>query len=199
MDAVFNLPSLGQVLLNSVRQVLHGHRLQPDAARTGQRGQEEAAAAEESVLDARDGGDIELHRLLVHPDVAGMHAQGVAGLQVVSHDLAVELAPGRALSLQSLHAKTGAAEYARAQPLLEADRELDANRRAHEAVAVNHVALAWRDLHGQDLPRKLGREGEEPGTSDRRVLRHEQGAAGNRATERAHESTLLPSRSEEHT
>src|SRR5260370_17817171 len=135
-------PCLGQVLLNSVRQVLHGHRLQPEPGRTGERGEEEPAAAEESVLDARDSGDVELHRLLVHADMAGMHSQCVAGLQVVSHDLAVELDPGRALALQSLHAKTGAAEYARAQPLLEADRELDADRRAHESVAWNHVALA---------------------------------------------------------
>src|SRR5712692_10732213 len=102
-------PFLVQLLLDSVRQVLHGHRLQPDVARTGQRGQQQAAAAEERVLDAGDGGDVELHRLLVHPDVAGMHAQCVAGLQVVSHDLAAELDPGRALALQSLHAKTGAA------------------------------------------------------------------------------------------
>src|SRR5713226_8810848 len=171
-------PCLGQVLLNSVRQMLHGHRLQPYTAGTGQRGEEQAAAAEERVLDARDGGDVELHRLLVHADMARMHAQGVAGLQVVSHDLAVELDPGRPLALQSLHAKTGAAEYARTQPLLEADRELDANRRAHEAVAVNHVALAWRDLHRQDLPRQLGREGEQPGTADRRVLGYEQSATG---------------------
>src|SRR5260370_38091613 len=100
-------PRLGQVLLNSVRQVLHGHRLQPDAARTGQRGEEQAAAAEESVLNAGNGGDVELDRLLVHADMAGMYAPGVAGLQAVGRVLAVELDPGRAQALEAWLAHAG--------------------------------------------------------------------------------------------
>src|SRR3984893_18439864 len=134
-----------------MRQVLHGHRLQPHAAGTRECGEEDAVAAEEHVLDTRDGRDVELHRFLEHADMAWMHAQGVARLQVVAHDLAAEPDPRGSLSLQALHAKTRAAENPCPQPLLEADRKLDAERRAHEAMAMNHVALAWRDLHRQDL------------------------------------------------
>src|SRR5690349_23649216 len=118
------LTGFRQVLLDRVCQVLHAHRLQPDAARPRQRGEEKALAAEEHVLDSGHGHDVELHRLLEHPDVARMHAQGVAGLQVIGHDFTVELDPGLALTLQALHAKTGAAEHAGPESLLKADREL---------------------------------------------------------------------------
>src|SRR5712691_9665947 len=82
-------PRLGQILLDRVRQVLHAHRLQPDTSRPRERGKEEAAAAEERVLDSGHSGDVELNRFLVHADVARMHTQGVARLQVVGHHLAV--------------------------------------------------------------------------------------------------------------
>src|SRR5216684_7886077 len=124
-------PRLGQILLDCVRQVLHAHRLQPDATWPRERGKEEAAAAEERVLDSGHGRDVELHGFLVHADVARVHAQGVARLQVVGHHLAVQLDPGLALSLETLHAEARAAKNARAQPLLEADRKLDTDGGAH--------------------------------------------------------------------
>src|SRR5881397_2327516 len=101
-----------------MRQVVHAHRLQPHPPGSGERGQEQARAAEEHVLDPGHGDDVELDRLLVHADLARMDAQGVARLQVVDDDLAVQLDPGPALSRQALHAETGAAEDTGAQPLL---------------------------------------------------------------------------------
>ena len=121
-----------------------------------------------------------------------MNAQRVARLQVVHDDLAVQLHPCVALPGQPLHAKSRAAEDARTQSLLKADRELDPDVGAHEAVPVNEVAVAGRDVQGDDLPRQLGGESEEPRPTDRGVFGHEQGAAGERAADRTDEPTLLP-------
>ena len=123
-----------------------------------------------------------------------MHAQRVAGLEVVHHDLAVQLHPRVALAGQPLHAKAGASEDACAESLLKTDRELHAGRRAHEAMAVNHVSVARRDLQREDLPGKLGREREQARPADRCVLGHEQRAAGDRSAERAEEAALLAAR-----
>src|SRR5258708_28335351 len=88
-SAIFcrKLPGLGQVLLDGVRQVLHGHGLQPDAARSGQRRQEQSRAAEEGALDPWNRLDVELNRFLVHADVPRVHAERVARLQVVRDHL----------------------------------------------------------------------------------------------------------------
>src|SRR5579859_3951007 len=86
----------------------HAHRLQPHAAGTRERCEEDAVTAEQGVLDARHGGDVELHRLLVHADVTGVHAQRVARLQVVDDHLAVELDPRLPLPLEPLQPNTPA-------------------------------------------------------------------------------------------
>src|SRR6266545_4985155 len=98
-------------------------------------------------------------------NLSWMHAQGVARLEVVDHDLAVQLDPRQALAREPLHAKPGAAEHAGAQPLLKRDRELHADRRAHETVPVDQVAVPRRDLEGHDLPWQLRREGEQSRTT----------------------------------
>src|SRR5207245_9559304 len=86
-------PRLGQVLLDRVRQVLHGHRLQPHAARTRERCEEDAVAAGERIFDTGDGGDVELHGFMVHADMTGMDAKSVAVLQFEGQDLAVRIHP----------------------------------------------------------------------------------------------------------
>src|SRR5207253_1659596 len=154
---------------------------------------EQSRAAEEHVLNPGDRHDVELHRLLEHPHLARVDTQRVARLQVVDDDLAVQSHPRLALPGQLLETKAGPSENARAQALLETDRELDAKGRAQEAVPVNHVTRSGRDLHGEDLTRELRREGKESRTSDGRVLRHEKRAAGERAPEGAHKPTLLAS------
>src|ERR1700730_14856991 len=102
-----------------MREVLHRHRLQPHSARTRERGEENAIAAEECVLDSGDGRDVELDRFLIHAHMPWMDAQRVAGLKVVHHDLAMKLHPCLPLSLEPLHPKPGAAEDAGAEALLE--------------------------------------------------------------------------------
>src|ERR1700730_4123614 len=107
-------------------QMLHGHGLQPHSPRTGESSKKESVAAEERVLDAGNGGDAELNRLLVHAHMAGMNAQGVTRLEIVSDDLAVELDPSLALSCQTLHTEAGPAKQTGPEPLLESDRDLQA-------------------------------------------------------------------------
>ena len=46
--------------------------LEPDFARTREGGEKDAVAAEDGVLDARDGGDLKRHAGLKSPNVAGM-------------------------------------------------------------------------------------------------------------------------------
>src|ERR1700730_1814421 len=115
-------------------KVLHRHRLQPHPAGTGECGEKDAVTTEKGVLDAGDRGDVELHGLLVHANVARVYAQRVACRQVVNDHLAVKLHPRLTLALEALHPETGSAEDAGAEPLLESDRELHADRCAHEAV-----------------------------------------------------------------
>src|ERR1700674_2928112 len=143
-----------------MREMLHGHGLKPHPPWTSECGEKDAVTAEERVLDSRDGGDVELHRLLVHADMAGVNPQGVAGLEVIGDDLTAELNPSLALSGQTLHAEAGPAEHPRAESLLEAHRELHAGGGAHESVAMHQVTGRGRDFHGQDLAGQLRRERE---------------------------------------
>ena len=65
-----------------VRQVRDRQRLQPDPPGTREGGQEQPLAAEQLVLDAGHHLDVERHLRLEHPDVARVHAEHLAGLQV---------------------------------------------------------------------------------------------------------------------
>src|SRR5439155_19370136 len=188
---VSSLLALTPILALFPYTTLFRSRLQRHAAGPGQRGQEDAVAAEQRVLDAGDGGDVELHALLVHADVSWMHPERVSCLQVVHHDFAVQLHPRMALADEPLHPKSGAAEDAGAEALLKADGELDTGCAAHEAVAVDHVAVPRRDLQREDLPWQLRREREQALPADRRVLRHEESSARDRPAERAEKAALL--------
>src|SRR6267378_4655573 len=101
-----------------------------------------------------------------------MHPEGIARLQVVDDNLAVQSNPGLTLPGQLLKPKARAAEDSRAQALLKTDRKLDSDLSAKESMAMDHVALAGRDLQRQDLARQLGREGQKPWSAYSRVLRH---------------------------
>ena len=66
---------LGQILLNLVGEAGDGQRLQPDAAGAGERGEEDAVAAEDHVLDAGDALNLEGDGGLEGADVAGVDAE----------------------------------------------------------------------------------------------------------------------------
>ena len=86
-------PSGGQKRGQRVGQIGERQRLQPDASGAGERGQEDAVAAEEHVTDALNPGDLEVHTALERADVTGMDAQRLAGLQVADHDFSAEFQP----------------------------------------------------------------------------------------------------------
>ena len=59
-----------------------GERLQPDAAGPGERGQEDAVAAEDQVFDSGDALNLERDRGLEGADVAGVDAEEFAGGEI---------------------------------------------------------------------------------------------------------------------
>src|SRR5665213_1023541 len=183
--------SVGQVFLDRVRQMLHGHGLQPHLAGTSEGCEKDAVPPKERVLDARDRGDAELDRVLVHTDVTRVDPQDVPRLEVVRDDLAAQLNPGLALARQPLHSKPRPAQQPGAESLLEAHGELDAGGGAHEPVPVHQVSGGGSDLHRQDLAGQLRREREQARSARRRVLGHEPRTPGDGTAQGAHETALL--------
>src|SRR6185312_10593916 len=93
------LPSFlsGHVLRELMSETRDGQRLQPDAARAGKGGEENAVSAEDHVANAGDAGDLEGHLRLEGADVAGVDAEHFSGREVASDDFAGKLQPGGAL------------------------------------------------------------------------------------------------------
>ena len=176
-----------QVGQQRVRQVGDRQRLQPHAAGPGQRREEQPLPAEQLVLDPGHHLDVEGHLRLEHPDVAGVHAEDLARLEVANDDLAVQLDPRLRRPAHLLQQESLAAEDAGPELLLEPDRELDPLRRAQEAAALDHQLAAGLHLDRHDLPRHLGRERDLPGAVRDAELRHEDAAATDRALEHAHQ------------
>src|SRR6266481_2658076 len=160
----------GHVLHKLVGEFGDGQGLQPDFAGAGERGQEDAVAPEDHILDSGNGGDLERHTGLECADVARMHAQGFAGLKVLYDQLTREFDPGSTLTGDVLQQETVSAEDARAQGLLKADAYLDLWIGAQKAVAMNHVIVAATDFDGQDVARNLGGEGQFAARTDGAVL-----------------------------
>ncbi len=108
-----------------------------------------------------------------------MHAQELARLEVVGDDLAAQLAPGAALTMDLLEAEAVTTEETGAQVLLKADRQLHAPDTCHEGVAMRKVAVARlrRDVERKDLSRQARGERDHSRPTLRGVLAHEDGAA----------------------
>ena len=180
---------MGHVLRQGMSQSGDGQGLQPDSAGAGERRQENSVAAEDHVLDAGHGRDLERDARLERAHVTGMDAQSFAGLKIAHYQFSGEFEPGGALSAGLLQQEAVAPENSRAQRLLEADADLNLRRGAEEAVAVNHVLVSRRDFHGDDVAGKLGREGELAGGADGAVFGHKDGAAAGHALEHAEQSS----------
>src|SRR6187549_2681334 len=78
---------VGKVGLDGGGELRGRHRLQPDVAGTMQLS-EEQRVAEELVLDALDGRELQLHLSPVQGQVSGVDQQRLARLEVVLDDLA---------------------------------------------------------------------------------------------------------------
>ena len=107
-----------------------GQGLEPDAAGTGEFGEEDAVAAKDHVFEAADEGDLEADAGMEGPNMAGVYAEHFAGLEVFDDDFAGELEPCRAYSADALEEEAVAAEDASTERLLKADAELDLLRGA---------------------------------------------------------------------
>ncbi len=82
-----------EILLNLVGEAGDRKGLQPDAARAGERGEEDAIAAKDHVSDAGDALNLEGDGGLEGSDVAGMDAEKFAGSEVFDDEFAREFEP----------------------------------------------------------------------------------------------------------
>ena len=131
-------------------------------AGAGDDGVEDALAAEHHVLESRDRLDVHGAGGVHGRQVTGVHHQGLAGVQVVLHDMAVKLGEGHAPAGEFLHDEALAAEEAGAQLLLEKDGQLDALLAGQEAALLHHQLPARADVKGPDAAGEAGGKGDQP-------------------------------------
>ena len=124
----------GDGLGDAIGQAAERQRLQPHVAGPGERGEEQALAAEERRLHPADELDVVVDRRLHRDQAAGVDAQRLARLelQLVQHAAGVD--EGEAVALQALHDEALAAEQAGADLPLEGDADRDALGGAEERV-----------------------------------------------------------------
>src|SRR5690606_29510269 len=115
-------------------QARERQRLQPDLARTGERGQEHAFAAEEHALDAAHGAHVHVHAGVVADHAAGIDVDALARGQLALHHAAAGVDEHPAVALELLHDEPLAAEQAGEDLALEVHAHLHAARAGEEAV-----------------------------------------------------------------
>lgn len=155
-----------------------GHGLEIDVAGAGDDGVENALSAEHHVLEPRDRLDVHGAGGVHGRQVSGVHHQGLAGVQVILHDVAVELREGHASAGELLHDEPLAAEEAGAQLLLEEDGQLDARLAGQEAALLHHQLPARADVKGPDAAGEAGGKGDQPLAALGGVAVLEDGVAG---------------------
>ena len=94
-------------------------------ARSGDNGVEDSLTAEHHVLEPRDCLDIHGAGGIHGRQISGIHHQGLTGVQIVLHDMPVELGEGNPPAGELLHDEALAAEEAGTQLLLEKDGQLE--------------------------------------------------------------------------
>src|ERR1700677_3741149 len=149
-----------QIFVDGVSQLSDWQRLQPDFPWTREGGKKNSVAAEDHILDARHGRDLERYAGLKRSNMARMNAQSFAGLQVAHDEFPGEFEPRRSLSGESLQQEAVAPEDARAQRLLKGDINLYLRSGTEKAVTVNHVFVSWRDFDRHDVARQLSGKGQ---------------------------------------
>ena len=143
-------------------------------ARPGNHGVEHPLPAEEDILHALDGLDINGAGLVHHGQVPGIHDQLLARGQVVLHGGAVNLQERDSPAGELLHNEALAAEEARPQLLLEEHGQLHPLLRSQEGGLLAHNGLPRPDLHRPDVPGEAGRKSDHarPALGGVEVLEH---------------------------
>ena len=147
-------------------------------ARSGDNGVEDPLTAEHHVLEPRDRLDIHGAGGIHGRQISGIHHQGLTGVQVVFHDMPVELGEGNPPAGELLHDEALAAEEAGAQLLLEKDGQLDARLAGQEAALLHHQLPARTDVKGPDAAREAGGKGDQSLAALGGVAVLENGVAG---------------------
>src|SRR5688500_8981150 len=114
-DRAFLQPSALRLRRGGVDAIGHAaerQRLQPDAARPLQRGEEDAFAAEQRRLDAADELDVVVHARLQRHQTAGVDAQRFTRLQIEVLHVAAGVHEAQPVALELLHDEASAAEQA---------------------------------------------------------------------------------------
>src|ERR1019366_2257148 len=119
--------------------------------------------------------------------MARVHAQRLAGGQLVPDHFTGQLSPGAALAADALQDEALTAEHARGEGLLETGRDLDAGAAGEEPMPVNHVVAAGSDIDRQDAARHFGGERDDPRRSLRGVGAHQQSPSADLALQRSHQ------------
>src|SRR6185437_4893383 len=163
--------------------------LQPHTSWAGERSEEQTVAAKNHVLNATNSRDLKRHAGLKCTDMSRMHPQVLAGCEIAHNELAGKLQPRDALPTETLEQEAAAAEDARAERLLEADRNLDLRRRAQEPVAMDHVLVPGRDFNRNDVSGQLGGERNLARRADGAIFGHEQRSAASHALQHAEEAS----------
>ena len=103
-------------------------------ARAGQAREEQAFAAEQDALDAADLFDIEVHAAGQGHHAAGIHLQGLAGLELAFDHGAAGVHEHQTITIELLHDEALATKQAGQDLLLEEDADLHAFGRAQEGI-----------------------------------------------------------------
>lgn len=122
----------GDVRQDGRRDAADRHGLKPNPSRSRQHGVEQSFAAEQFVLQSWNLTDLHLHARGESCDIAGVHHQLLAGLEIISDYITVDFRESDAAAAQPLHDESFATEQARAESFAEMDRQLDAHFRGEE-------------------------------------------------------------------
>src|SRR6476646_9196474 len=112
-----------------MRQIGKWEGLKPDAARSGERGEENPVPAKQHIPNPLNPGNLKLYTPLEHSDVSGMDSHCLARPKIVRHYLAIEFDPGLAGTRHLLQKKTVTSKDSRSKRLLEPYTQINSRGR----------------------------------------------------------------------
>lgn len=148
----------GDIGTDGVGHIIDGHGLQPHPAGAGEDGVEEALAAEEDVLGALHLLDVHVDTWLEAGHIARIHHDALTGLELVFHQIAVDLHEGSAVAGKSLHDEALTAEKAGTESLVEMDGQLYAGLCRQEGALLDDHLLTGGNVQHLDLAGEAGGE-----------------------------------------